>query len=129
MIISSDLGGSVIVKGLVSELEGIDPSDPFFDETQLIKFLTDVGEDGDGKGVISFEDKSIATFDCDADQANAFCEVRVALDPFAEKELSLDNIGDTTISTTELQVAQLYVEQDQNVQIFGDELLINLTAE
>ena len=42
-----------------SELEGLDTSNPFFDESKLIDFLTSTGEDGDGKGVIYFEDKTI----------------------------------------------------------------------
>jgi len=44
-------------------------------------------------------------------------------------ELSTGKIGDTTISTTELQIATLFVEQDANVSISNGNLFIDLLAE
>jgi hypothetical protein len=53
-------GGTVFGStGLVSELEGLDPSDPFFDEAALLDFLLKDGIDGDGKGIIVFDDKEV----------------------------------------------------------------------
>ena len=41
--ISTSLGGSVLIKGLVTEMEGIDPTDPFFNAAALLDFLTKPG--------------------------------------------------------------------------------------
>ncbi len=129
IFITSSLGGSVIVRGLVNELEGLDPSSPFFNNDMLIDFLTNTGEDGDGKGVIYFEDKCIAPIDCDADQAVANCEVELPSFQGCIEELSTDAIGDTSISTTEAQIADFFVEEDANVWLSGNLLGVDLFAE
>jgi len=114
---------------LVSELEGIDPTDPFFDESALIDYLLKTGEDGDGKGIIYFEDKCVTLPDCDPDQAEAGC-VEILIQQY-ECCIELDDtpIGNTTINTTEQQIADMYVEQDANVSIKDGYLCIDLLAE
>ncbi|HBT01523.1 MAG TPA: hypothetical protein DEB47_17085, partial [Citreicella sp.] len=129
VLITSSLGGSVLIEGLVSELEGIDPTDPFFDESVLIEFLTKQGEDGDGKGIISFEDKCITPFVCEPDQAEVYCPEPYVPTPVCITPLSTDKVGDTTINATELQIADLFVEEDANVSIQNGSLYIDLTAE
>jgi len=122
-------GSTIVVKGLVSELEGIDPTDPFYDESALIDYLLKTGEDGDGKGVIYFEDKCVTLPDCDPDQAVAHCE---EIDPgryVCEDKLDDTPIGNTTTNATEQQIADMYVEQDANVSLQGSHLSINLLAE
>ncbi|MDO9525931.1 MAG: hypothetical protein Q7J57_10430 [Gemmobacter sp.] len=127
--VTSSLGGDVLIKGLVSELEGIDPTDPFFNPDTLMEFLIKTGTDGDGKGIIYFEDKCVTMFTCEADQAEVDCYVPDVYPLPCCVELSEDRIGNTTISTTELQIAQMFVEQDANVSIYGNVLCIDLLAE
>ncbi|MDX5356383.1 MAG: hypothetical protein LPK12_01425, partial [Rhodobacterales bacterium] len=129
VLVSSSHGGSVLIEGLVAELEGIDPTDPFFDESTLIDFLTKQGIDGDGKGIITFEDKCITPFVCDPDQAEVHCEEDYVYPEWCNRDLSTDRVGNTTISTTEKQIADMFVEQDANVFIQNGTLYINLLAE
>ena len=87
------------------------------------------GIDGDGKGIISFDDKCITLPDCEPDDASVTCEV-----PYYEPmpcviDLSKDYVGNTTIFTNEQQIADLFVEEDVNVSVNGSTLTINLLAE
>ncbi|MFD1508195.1 hypothetical protein, partial [Lacimonas salitolerans] len=122
-------GSTIVVKGLVSELEAIDPTDPFFDESALIDLLLKTGEDGDGKGIIYFEDKCVTLPDCDPVQAVAHCEEIDLGRVVCEDKLDDTPIGDTTMNATEQQIADMYVEQDANVSLQGSHLSINLLAE
>jgi len=130
VLISSSLGGSVLVKGLVSELEGIDPSDPFFDSSTLIDFLTKTGEfeAEDGKGVIFFEDKGVTLPDCDPDQAEVDCDEIDMGQYVCEIDLDDTPVGNTSISTTEERIADLYVDEDANVSLVGNLLTVDLLA-
>jgi hypothetical protein len=129
VLISSTLGGTVLIEGLVSELEGIDPTDPFFDPAALIDFLTKPGIDGDGKGIITFEDKCITPVVCEPDQAQAGCQEIYVMVPDCHITLDTTRVGDTTISTTEAQIADMFVEDDANVSVSNGVLHISLLAE
>lgn len=131
VVLTSDLGGSVRIVGLVPELEGIDPTDDFFSEDALLDYLTKTGEDGDGKGIIYFEDKCVTLPDCTPASADVGCKSSWGAPDNCCHLLSLDKIGDTTVHTTELQIADIFVEQDANVSISTstNELCINLLNE
>ena len=79
VLIESSLGGSVLVEGLVSEMEGIDPTDTFFDEDSLIDFLTKTGEyeEDAGKGIITFEDVHVELPHIDPDQAETISRILI----------------------------------------------------
>ena len=127
--VSSWLGGSVLIEGLVDDLEGINPSDPFFDAGALMEFLLKTGEDGDGKGIISFEDVCVTLPDCAPDSPETGWEAEFAMPEDCCRPLDTTNIGDTTINTTELEIATYYVEQDENVSIRDGQLCIDLLSE
>jgi hypothetical protein len=129
VLISSSLGGTVLIVGLVAELEGIDPTDPFFDPSALIEFLTKPGIDGDGKGIITFEDKCITPFACEPDQAVAVCKPDHVMVKGCIFDLDDDRVGNTTISTTEARIADMFVEDDANVWVSNGMLHVNLLAE
>jgi hypothetical protein len=129
VLISSSLGGTVLIVGLVAELEGIDPTDPFFDPSALIEFLTKPGIDGDGKGIITFEDKCITPFACEPDQAEAACKPDHVMVKGCIFDLDDDRVGNTTISTTEARIADMFVEDDANVWVSNGMLHVNLLAE
>ncbi len=87
------------------------------------------GEDGDGKGIIYFEDKCVTLPDCEPDTPQTWWQAKMPEVENCYVDLSIDHIGDTTISTTELEIATMFVETDGNVQIVSDQLCINLLNE
>ena len=127
--VSSSLGGSVLIKGLVTEMEGIDPTDPFFNSAMLMDFLLKPGIDGDGKGIITFEDKCVNTAPCVVDEMDVNCEVWEPRVPPCIIDLSDDHVGNTTIYTNEQIVADMYGEDDANVSVGGGQIVINLLGE
>jgi len=129
VIVTSSLGGSVRIVGLVSEMEGIDPTDDYFDEAAVMEFLLQGGEDGDGKGIIDFHDKCVTLPDCNPDTPETGWEGQMPRVSPCCRDLSIDKIGNTTVNTTELEIANLYVEQDANVSIHGEQLCINIYGE
>lgn len=111
---------------LVDDLDGLASNDDFFSDVDLLDFLLKGGVDGDGKGIIVFEDKCIGTFDCEADAA-ATCTVPGIDEPDVVCKTYDDaKIGNTTINTTETCIAKLYIEQDDQVSFVNCEICLDL---
>ena len=110
-------------------MEGIDPTDPFFNNDALMDYLLETGIDGDGKGIISFEDVCVTPVVCNPDQAEVDCQPSWFRPEPCCDVLGTEKLGNTSIYTTELQIATLYVETDENVWLSSGKLCINLLNE
>ena len=132
VLISHTDGWTILLEGLVEEMEGIDPDDIFFDDAALMAFLLEGAPDGtvgaNDKGIIEFRDKEVEYFNCEADDA-AYCEVPGVgnVDP-AHKEMSMMDVGNTTINTNEYEVLNNYLDQDENVYIEGSYVVLDILA-
>ena len=129
VVIDAGAAGKVKVLDLVTELDGLDPADPFFDESKLMEFLTKTGTDGSGKGVIYFEDKCVMDMDIKVRDPNT--EWNREMFPEAHKTVDLSHkyIGDTTIRTTEVQMADLFLDETENASLMGNTIWVDLTQE
>ena len=121
-------GETITIVGLVNTLPGINPADPFFSSAGLMKMLLDVGEEGDGKGVIEIADTVVGDFACVVDLPKTGWEARVPGPDAFNFDLSRDRVGDTTIHTNQVAIAALFVENDANVTNTGDSLLFEICA-
>jgi hypothetical protein len=131
VLIESSLGGSVLVEGLVSEVEGITPGDPFFNESALIDFLQKTGtyEADDGKGIIFFEDVHVELPHFDVEQAEVEFEAERPVHDGPKTFLVGDtHVGNTSTFTTPQVIAGLFSDDTANVVFQGDSFLVDKAA-
>ncbi len=122
-------GDTITVTGLVSELEGIDPDDVFFDNDMLMAFLLKTGQfANDGKGIIEIGDYCFGDYACHPDLPETGWSVRF-LDPApAIVPLLNERVGNTSVHTNQQDMAAIYVEDDANIQNLGDALFFDICA-
>lgn len=123
-------GETITIVGLVDELEGIDPDDPFFNPANLMPMLLKTGEvEDDGKGVITIGDVCVGDFACVVDLPQIRWTDPLIVDPDPKRVALMDEkVGNTTNNTTQQEMAAIYVEDDANVKNEGDALLFEICA-
>ncbi|MFN3210087.1 MAG: VCBS domain-containing protein, partial [Roseovarius sp.] len=119
---------TIRIEGLVNEIEGIDVDSPFFNPDALLPLLLKTEADGEGKGVIYIEDNCYGRFACNPDLPETGWTVMFD-DPMPVwMDLLTDEVGDTSINTTQQEIAAIYVENDANVENHGGALFFDICA-